>query len=163
MGQSLKTLFTMTLCPSEFVTKISYSISFFGKLPKLGMEVQTYEWVHTGSIKACTIVSKIWKLPTITSGAFLSSTAFISYDLVGAWASCLPMGCVTVLGAFDDATLLLSLLPFYIAEAIPLVWSAVKERALGQSFTLCSLNPQTKQAPISLQQSPLCLLPQCIQ
>ena len=62
----------------------------------------------------------------------------------------MPLGYVSVLGAFSDATLLLSLLSFYIAKAIPPVWGAMKERALGQSFTLCSLDPQTKQAPVSL-------------
>ena len=39
----------------------------------------------------------------------------------------------------------------------------MKDRALGQYFILCSLDPQAKQAPVSLQLSPLCLLPQCVQ
>ena len=120
------------------------------------------KWVDPGPISVCTIVSKILKLPTITFRASLSSMAFIAYGLAGAWKSCLPMGCVTVLGAFSDATLLLSLLPFCIVEVIPPVWGVAKKRALGQSFTLYSLDPQTKQAPINLQQSPLCLFPQCV-
>ena len=148
----------MKLCLSEFVTKISYSVSLFGKLPKLRMEVQTYEWVDPRSINACTIVLKIWKLPTIIFGASLSSTAFIAYALAGALASCLLMICFTYLGVLGDAILLLSLF-FYTAETIPPVRGAMKEQALGQSFTLCSLDPQTKQAPVNLQHYPLCFLP----
>ena len=39
----------------------------------------------------------------------------------------------------------------------------MKERVLGQSFILCSLDLQAKQEPVSLKHSPLCLLPQCVQ
>ena len=39
----------------------------------------------------------------------------------------------------------------------------MKERALRQYFILCSLDPQAKQEPVSLQHSPLCLFPQCVQ
>ena len=127
------------------------------------MELQKQEWVDPGSINACTIVSKIWKLPTIIFEASLSSTAFIAYALAGARASCLHMVCVACLNALGDAILLLSLLLFYIVETVPPCWGAMKERALGQSFTLCSLDPQTKQAPVNLQHSPLCFLPQCVQ
>ena len=66
-------------------------------------------------------------------------------------------------GAIYDATLLLSLLLFCTAETLPPVRGDVKERALEQSFILCSFDPQAKQAPVSLQHSPLCLLPQCVQ
>ena len=39
MGQSLYTLFIITLYLSGFVNKMSYSVSLHGKLPKLGMSV----------------------------------------------------------------------------------------------------------------------------
>ena len=91
MGQSVYTIFTITLCPSRFVTKMSYLVSLLDKFPKLGMSVQIYEWVDPGSINAYTVVSKIWKFVTITSGASVSSTAFIAYALVGARVSCLPL------------------------------------------------------------------------
>ena len=58
---------------------------------------------------------------------------------------------------------MLSLLLFCIAETVPPVQGVVNERALGQSFTLCSLDPHIKQAPVNLQHSPLCFLPQCVQ
>ena len=48
MGQSLYTMFTITLWPSGFVTKMSYSVSLLGNLPKLGMSRQIYEWVDPG-------------------------------------------------------------------------------------------------------------------
>ena len=80
------------------------------------MSVQIYEWVDTGSINACTVVSKIWKLPTITFGASVSSTAFIAYALARARPSCLPKVCVLCLGILDDVTLLL---PFCATEAVP--------------------------------------------
>ena len=152
MGQSLYTIFTITLCLSGFVTNMSYLVPILGKFFTLGMSVQIYEWVDPGSINACTIVSKIWKLPTITSGALVSSTAFIAYALAGARPSCLPKVCVPCLGTLGDATLLL---PFYVTEAVPPVRGAVNERALEQSLDLCSLDPQIKQAPVSLQHSPL--------
>ena len=68
---------------------------------------------------------------------------FIAYALVGAQASCLPVVCVAYLGVLDDAILLLSLLLFCTSETVPPVWGAVKEQALGQSFTLCSFDLQT--------------------
>ena len=88
------------------------------------MSVQIYEWVDPGSINACIVVSKIWKLPTITSGASVSSTAFIAYALAGAQLSCLPKVGVPCLGKLGDATLLL---PFYATEVVPPVWGAVNE------------------------------------
>ena len=127
MGQSLYTLFSITLWLSGFVTKMSYSVSLLGNLLKLGMSVQIYEWVEPGSINACTVVSKIWKLPAITSGASVSSTAFIAYALAGARPSCLPKVCVPCLGTLGDATLLL---PFYITKVVPQVRGAVNEQAL---------------------------------
>ena len=126
MGQSLYTLFTITLCPSGFVTKMSYSVSLLGKFPMLGMLVHTYEWVDPGSINACTIVSKTVKLPTITSGVSVSYTAFIAYALAGARPSCLAKLCVPCLGTLGDATLLL---PLGTNETLPPVWGTVKGRA----------------------------------
>ena len=145
MGQSLYTLFTITLCPRGFVTKMSYSVSLRGKFPKLGMLVHTYYWVDHGSINACTIVSKIVKLPTITSGTSVSSTAFIAYALVGARPSCLAKFCVPCLGTLGDATLLL---PFCIDETLPLVYGAMKGRALLH-FSIFVLHGSTTQASTS--------------
>ena len=116
MRQSLYTLFTITLCSSGFVTKMSYSVSLLGKLPKLGMLVHIYKCVDPGSINACTIVSMIWKLPTITSRASVSSTAFLAYALVGARASYLPIVNAPCFGILGDATLLL---PFCTNEISP--------------------------------------------
>ena len=138
MGQSLYTIFTITLCPSEFITKMSYSVPLLGKFFTLGMSVQIYEGVDSGLINACIAVSKIWKLPTITSGALVSSTAFIAYALTGARPSCLPKVYVPCLGTLDDATLLL---PLCATEAVPPDWGAVNERALEQSLALCFLDP----------------------
>ena len=72
-------------------------------------------------------LSKIWKLPAITSGASVSSTTFIAYALAGARPSCLPKVCVPCLGTLGDATLLL---PFCTTKAVPQVWGAINERAL---------------------------------
>ena len=92
--------------------------------------------VEPASINAYTLVSKIENLQTITSGASLSSTAFIAYALAVARASCLPIVCVACLDAIGDAILLLSLLLFCNAETVPPVQGDVKERALGHSFIL---------------------------
>ena len=71
--------------------------------------------------------------------------------------SCLAKVCVPCLGTLGDTTLLLH---FCANETLPPVWGAVKGCALVHSRILCSMDPQPKQAPVTLQQSPLCSLPQ---
>ena len=71
--------------------------------------------------------------------------------------SCLPKVCVPCLGTLGDATLLR---PFWTDDTLPPVWGAKEGRARVHSRILCFMDPQPKQAPVNLQQSPLWFLPQ---